>query len=321
MKQIYMNLVKQNMLMTKELLDVVKILEENGIESIAFKGPTLSQLAYGDVVSRQYVDIDLLVKDCDLGKAQDVLLENNYYLKYDLEEYQKENLKDVVHDISLINKSNGVNIELHWTLSSGEFFIDLEKLDYLSDIKKYQIQNNAINVFSNEKLLIYLCVHGHKHLWERIEWLVDIVYLIEKENIDLEKVIELSKKVDADRIVLSTLLICQKMFNDFKIQLSNMQLIEDKKLNETTNLLIKKIFVDYSKVNDKIHSKQFSKIQWYMLKSSTNKIKYLKTFFTPTEKDYTILKLPKFLTILYLLIRPVNIIKRILIRYLTVFKS
>lgn len=314
MKLIYLDLVKQNMLMTKELLDVVKLLEENGIDAIAFKGPTLSQLAYGDVVSRQYVDLDILVRDNDLDKAQNILLENNYFLRYDLEEYQKENLKDVVHDISLINKSTGVNIELHWTLSSGEFFIDLEKLDYLSDIKKYQIQNNKIKIFSNEKLFIYLCVHGHKHLWERIEWLVDIVYLIEKENIDLEKVIELSKKVDADRIVLSTLLICQKMFNDFKIQLSNRQLIEDKKLNETTKLLLIKIFDDYSAVNEKMHSKQFSKIQWYMLKTSTNRIKYLKTFFIPTEEDYLSLRLPKYLTIIYFIIRPFNILKRILFR-------
>ena len=45
MKQHYMDIVKQNMLMTSELIKVLKILEENNIEAISFKGPVLSQLA------------------------------------------------------------------------------------------------------------------------------------------------------------------------------------------------------------------------------------------------------------------------------------
>ena len=56
-----MDIVKQNMLMTSELIKVLKILEENNIEAISFKGPVLSQLAYGDVVSRQYCDLDILI--------------------------------------------------------------------------------------------------------------------------------------------------------------------------------------------------------------------------------------------------------------------
>ena len=312
MKQTYMDIVKQNMLMTSELIKISKLLEENDIKSIAFKGPTLSQMAYGDVVSRQYVDLDVLVDESLLESAKKILEENNYLPKYNLEEYQKENLKDVVHDISMINKTNGINIELHWTLSSGEFFIDLEKLDYLSDTKKYQISNSDLNIFSNEKLFIYLCVHGYKHLWERIEWLVDIYYLIIKENIDLEKVVEKSKSVDADRIVLSTLIICQKMF-DFKIELKS-NYIEDKKLNIVTNKMLEKILQEYALLKEKNHTKQFSMIHLYMLKKISNKIKYLKTFFEPTEDDYSVIKLPKYLNNLYFLIRPFNILKRVLFK-------
>lgn len=306
MKQTYMDLVKTNMLMTSELIKVSNLLEENGIKVIAFKGPTLSQMAYGDVVSRQYVDLDVLVDESLLSKSQKILEVNNYLPRYDLEEYQKENLKNVVHDISMINKSNGVNVELHWTLSSGEFFIDLEKLDYMSDTKKYKLSNHGLNIFSNEKLFIYLCVHGYKHLWERIEWLVDIYYLITKENIDLEKVLEMSKSVDADRIVLSTLIICQKIFGlNIKLEDSS---IQDIKLNKNTNTMLNKIISDYKEVNEKIHSKQFSMIHLYMLKTTANKMKYLKTFFEPTEQDYEKVKISSKLHFVYYLLRPFNIL-------------
>ena len=311
-KQNYMNIVKQNMLMTSELIKITKILEENNIEVISFKGPVLSQLAYGDVVSRQYCDLDILVDEKELKKAQNILENNNYEQMYDLEEYQKENLKNVVHDISMINKLNNTNIELHWTLSSGEFFIDLEKLKYLEDTKKYTISNQEINIFSNEKLFIYLCVHGYKHLWERIEWLVDIYYLTEKENIDLEKVIEMSKFINAERLVLSTLIICKKIF-DLEIILEK-DILNDKKLNIATNKMLEKIFQDYTVLKEKNHTKQFSIIHLYMLKTTTNKFKYFKTFLLPTEHDYEKVKISSKFHFLYYLLRPFNILKRILFK-------
>lgn len=311
MKHINMNIVKQNMLMTSELLKVTKLLEENGIEAISFKGPVLSLMAYGDVISRQYCDLDILVNEKLLEKAKIILEQNKYSSKFDLEDYQKENLKNTVHDISMINKINGVNIELHWILSSGEFFVDLEKLGYLNDTKKYKILNQQLDVFSNEKLFIYLCVHGYKHLWERIEWFVDIYYLILKQNINIEKVLDMAKFVDADRIVLSTLIICQKIIG-LQINLKDISLINDKKLNNITDLMLEKIIKDYSVVNEKVHSKEFSIIHLYMLKTNANKIKYLKTFLKPTEVDYKLIKLPKYLAGFYFLIRPFNIIKRVI---------
>ena len=73
MKQTYMDIVKQNMLMTSELIKVMKLFKENDIESIAFKGPTLSQNAYGNISLRQYCDLDILLKKDDVYKVYDLL--------------------------------------------------------------------------------------------------------------------------------------------------------------------------------------------------------------------------------------------------------
>jgi len=294
--------------MTNELINVTKLLKENGIESIAFKGPVLSHLAYGDVVSRQYVDLDILVDKSLLIKTQDILESNNYFQKYKLEEYQKEKLKDVVHDISFTNKKNNVDIELHWTLSSGEFFIDLEKLNYLEDIKKYYINNSEVNIFLNEKLFIYLCVHGYKHLWERIEWLVDIYYLLEKNNLNIEKIIKMSREIDSDRIVLSTLVICQKLFG-FTVKLKNI-LDEDYNLITKSNHFYDKLIKDYCLNNNNNNNREISFSQFYMLKSFSYRKKYVISFFIPTQKDFEVIKLPRFLYFIYYLIRPINIIIR-----------
>lgn len=62
----YMNIVKHNMLLTSELIKIMKLLEENDIEAVSFKGPILAQLAYPDITLRQYADLDILIKKEDV---------------------------------------------------------------------------------------------------------------------------------------------------------------------------------------------------------------------------------------------------------------
>jgi hypothetical protein len=57
-----MDIVKQNMLMTSELMKVVKILEENNIESISFKGPVLSYLIMMILTSENCIRVTISKK-------------------------------------------------------------------------------------------------------------------------------------------------------------------------------------------------------------------------------------------------------------------
>lgn len=304
MKIINMDIVKQNMLMTSELINVIKKFKSNDINVISFKGPVLSQIAYGDITLRQYVDLDILINEKDLEYASEFLLQNNYKEVYNFEEYQKSNLKKTGHDRSFFNKKNGVNLELHWTLSSSEFFIDLEKLDYYNNSRTFKLKNQDLKTLSNEIHFIYLCIHGNKHMWERIEWLVDLVLFINKENLDFVTILKLSEKIDAERIVLSSLMICKHLFD------INLPLDIDTNLKSITNKYIVKLSNDYTKEN--IHTKRISYIQWYMLKTYSNRLKYIKSLFLPTEKDYMEINIKKEFHFMYFFLRPLNIIFRMI---------
>ncbi len=295
------------MLMTSELIKVMNLLEENHINAIAFKGPLLSQMAYGDITLRQYVDLDILIDEKDLGRTSELLQKSNYKEEYDLQEYQKENLKNLVHDRSFINKENGINIELHWTLSSSEFFINLEELNYFERIEKLDLNKQKLNGLSSEILFIYLCIHGNKHMWERIEWLVDLALLLKKENINLDKVLNLSKKIDAERVVLSSVLLCEKILS-INLHL-NIQ-VDNSKFQRVVEKYLEKLYNNYSNINKHKHTKQISYIQWYMLKTFKNRIKYIKALLTPTENDYESLKLSKSFSFFYYLVRPFNILRK-----------
>ena len=104
-----MDIVKYNMLLTSELIKIMKVLEENDIKAIAFKGSTLAQLAYGDVTLRQYVDLDLLVEKENIFKIED-LLKDKYTRALKLTSSQEETWFKYAHDLSLTHE-NGINIE------------------------------------------------------------------------------------------------------------------------------------------------------------------------------------------------------------------
>jgi hypothetical protein len=73
MQSYNIEIAKTNMLMTAELIAVMKLLKDNEIEAIAFKGPTLSQMAYGDITLRQFSDLDILIDQKDIYKASKIL--------------------------------------------------------------------------------------------------------------------------------------------------------------------------------------------------------------------------------------------------------
>jgi len=182
-----MNIAKQNMLMTSELIKVVKLLEENGINAIAFKGPVLSQMAYDDITLRQYVDLDILVEKEDLKKSMSILLENNYTNSIPLKLLERELFLDVSKDFTIINKENGVNIELHWNVFDRAYDFSENKLSK-KELSYVKLNTREVETFSSELYLVYLCMHGSKHMWERIEWIKDIDLLLRNQTIDFSKI-------------------------------------------------------------------------------------------------------------------------------------
>ena len=309
MKTYNRNIAQQNMLMSAELIKLMKLLKENNIEAIAFKGPTLAKIAYGDIALRQYVDLDILVNKNVIDKTEKLLETIFYKPEHILEMYQKKKLEDVVHDRAFQNIKNNVRVECHWVLSSGEFFIDMNKWNDLQSPTFQAIQNKPIPTLSNEKLLVYLCVHGYKHMWERVEWLVDIVMLDLNNDIDYKDVLKIAKNIDANRVVLSSLILCQKILN---MHLSNeikKCIKNEKKLLNISDKMLSKIIATYNNPSKKSqHSKQMSLLQFLILTTYKSKFQYLKTLLSPTENDYQIVKLPKYLNFVYYLIRPFNIL-------------
>jgi len=146
--------------MTAELLRLMKLLEKNGIDALAFKGPALAQLAYGDITLRQFGDLDILVGKTQARRAISLLEADGYVPEIQLSGSRKEAFFASVNVIGLSKPSHGIRIEVHWELLSKNYAVFWDMRELLSRPQHVTINGIKIPVPSQTDHLLYLCIHG-----------------------------------------------------------------------------------------------------------------------------------------------------------------
>jgi hypothetical protein len=155
-------------------------LDETGIFYVCIKGFTLSQRIYQDPTFRFSKDLDILVPNRkNVILLRDKLMEEGWQPtnKDWVNEQPRLNwLMDNTQDVGLLHPSTGIHLEIHWELDDLFFKLDEENFSklVLENVEKIQILNRSITVLSPELEVLYLLIHGAKHAWFRLKWLVDI---------------------------------------------------------------------------------------------------------------------------------------------------
>ncbi|MEN8304384.1 MAG: nucleotidyltransferase family protein [Campylobacterota bacterium] len=304
LKSAYRQISQQNMLMSAELIRVMKLFEENNIEALAFKGPALSQMAYGDITLRQYNDLDVLIKQEDRDKISKILESQGYEQVLMLTSVQEKNWYKHVKDMSLFHLQKGIHIELHWLLLDNDYPIQVD----LSSIWEYPqsvvINRQKVQTFPNESLLLYLCIHGSKHLWERIEWIKDIDLIIRTQTIDWELVAEQVNKSGFERMFLLGLYLSNTLFQTPLPTIFIQQMKHQKWLIKLSDFVIN----DWKQHRGMFHN---SLAMRHLFPRIKMQLHYLyQIILKPSKNEYRFVDLPKGLYWVYYLIRPYLLIKK-----------
>jgi len=312
MKLHYMNIVKENMLMTVELIKVIKLLEENGIEAIAFKGPTLAQMAYGDITLRQYADLDILVDEKMMQKIYNILIQNNYTSDNKLILLNNSNFYLLENDFIFYSPNKSVTIEIHWRLFRKNIAKHQKFSYYRNNTKNIILNKNNILTLSIEQELSYLCLHGAKHAWERIEWINDIYYLINNNSdiIKWSQVIHHSKELEGTIALFVALNIIKSLYS-IKIPKHIETNMNSAYINKLTD---ESIHLIQNHVNDSyVGYYKTIKFQSKLIENRFKRLQYIFTsYFAITRNDYIAFPLPSYLNLLYYIVKPIRIFYKIL---------
>ncbi len=162
-----------------------------GIQFIPLKGPILSYRLYDDASYRYFNDLDFLLDVKDIDVAVELLKERGYHpsnFKWPGEKRRKNILYKHNNQYGLYNPDKNILIELHWKLFPVDL-INLLKQESLINRSQKSIEFSGRNfrVFDNEFEMLYLIIHGGKHGWRRLKWLVDIQQILQRWEIDFQK--------------------------------------------------------------------------------------------------------------------------------------
>lgn len=199
-------------------VQVVDLLQCEGVAFICLKGPVLSQQLYGDPTVRFSHDVDLLLSNrADMDRVDRLLVSRGYKgfdnLSWPVEKARQKMMMDCVHHMAYVHKVHGFMVEVHWSVYTP-FPVrerDFERI-VENNRRRITFAGREVVVFAPELNLLYLIIHGAKHGWQRLKWLVDIKDF-PFDTIDPKKWRKLVYELKACRMVSQTGFLLHHFFN------------------------------------------------------------------------------------------------------------
>lgn len=295
-----------NILLTHELQKLIALFAENNVTAVPYKGPALALQLYGNVALRQFSDLDLLVHPRDVLRARDLLLRDGYEQLPPLTEGQQAVLLRTQCNLPFGREQKRMIVELHWKVSAPSFARPFETEDFWSRLVDAKLETTNIKLPAVEDLLLALCIHGSKHLWERVAWIADIAGLISCEReLNWEELISRARSTGSERMLLLGLQLAATLLevklpdevesalkSDAKVGILAADVVRDLFTPDLTPSGISGYFLFQIKARRRLR----------------DKINYLRFTFTPNEEDLVRFNLPSSLSFLYYLVRPVRLV-------------
>jgi hypothetical protein len=115
------------------------------------------------------------VHPIDFPKAYAVLEDAGYSPAFKIDKKQTKYLVRTDNHFSF--KRQGDIIELHWGAAPQENIYPIAEELLWQDLNAVQVLDKELYTLSFENTVIFICLHGAKHGWKQIKWIVDLAYL------------------------------------------------------------------------------------------------------------------------------------------------
>ena len=167
----------------REIAKVADALTVQGVPFMLLKGMALAQQLYGDISRRDSDDIDLLIPEKCLTKAESVLTSCGY--KHELGESGewRQTFLGYHGQYTFLPTEPGLpQVDLHWELAPRG--IPFPRLDVWADPDHVQVANRSIPTVRAGLLPYYLAAHGAKESWRSLGWICDFAQLYHRGDFD-----------------------------------------------------------------------------------------------------------------------------------------
>ncbi len=298
----------RNVILTAELCRLIKLFSDEGIEAIPYKGPILALFAYDDLALRRFVDLDVIVKKQDVARARELLLADNYALSKSLTVEQQELLLRTQHNLQFTKDNRRLIVELHWEVAPHLFASTVQSETLWQHLVSFNLNGTRVQTLSADDLLFSLCVHGSRHLWERLGWICDVAELIARRNLNWNALLERAAKADSERMFLLGLHLAETLLDAPLPPEVKRRCEADNGLAPLAANIVEHLFNGPEHVP--ASPREIFKYNLGVRKSLTARARYVVHMMRPTDGDVARRSLPAGLHFAYYLMRPFRLIFR-----------
>lgn len=161
-----------------ELVRIAQALDAAGIRHVFIKGIALSIQLHGDPVARGGRDIDILVERARTRDAEAILRDLGYELPIHATPGDP-NAIEPPKESGWVHRESRILVELHDRLCDNHALLPWDFETLWAERETATIAGLAVPAMARRRLPVYLAVHGIRHGWQRLLWLVDLAALLD----------------------------------------------------------------------------------------------------------------------------------------------
>jgi hypothetical protein len=193
--------------MTAELFRVLELFRQSEIECVVVKGPVLSLRAYGEPAVRRYADLDLLLRQKDIPRAAEILVDADYNSRISAEAIRSGKIPG---EYRFRAPGSETILELHTERTLRYFPLPLPIEKYFQRKASLSLDGRPVPALSAEHEFVLISVHGATHFWERLMWICDVAAMVHNHpELDWNMIRRSAAEAGAERMVCVALLLAE----------------------------------------------------------------------------------------------------------------
>ncbi len=294
--------------LTAALVQILRLFHSEGIVALPYKGPVLAAQAYGDVLLRQFDDVDIIVRGRDMAKAHGVMLRLGYSAKFPGLMSPDLDSSLVPGEYKYYSETRAAIVELHTERTLRHFPVAPDLDEFSSRGVTVNLGGHDVRTFSPEDALLAICVHGSKDFWARLSWIADVSELIQSPGIDWKAISARAAALYVQRMLHVGLILAARVLDATLPEEIAVRVKEDRHAEAIAMELERSLLGSGAPTMGALER---FRLRRRLVPAFFSGWRYaLRLAMAPAEEDWLTLRLPRPLAPLYILLRPLRLIRK-----------
>ena len=300
------------LLLSRELIRIVRHLRESGLDVMPYKGPALAEFLYGDIALRQSGDIDLLVRLPQFSRAQAALAKLGYEPQMSFSHAEQSAYLKSGYECVFDGPAGRNVLEVQWAVEPRFYTVDFDMDCVFDRAVTVAVAGQEMKTPSPADLFLILAVHAAKHAWARLIWISDLARLMTLPSLDWDWIASQAKDLGLLRIVTISMLLANRLLGE-AIPEPARDRIPRRKIDEELVSAVQQHILSESAVN--VEALGYFRLMLRLRERTTDRLRFLtRLAFTPGPGEWKAVRLPASLFPLYRVVRLSRLVGRIFLR-------